>query len=699
MTLNLVAALIGNPNCGKSTLFNALTGSKQRVGNWPGVTVERKSGYFQCKNTSVEVIDLPGMYSLDAPSSLDERIAEQFVLNRQANLFINVLDASHLERSLYLTLQLIELRVPMIIALNMMDAARTRGMQISISELEKTLGCRVIALEANRKKGIKDLQEAVGACWAHAPLNNSNELPHLASNQFMNTAEDRDLLFADARYRFNHELVKKCVTIIDTKKRTYTSYLDDIVLNRFLGIPIFLAVMYCMFLFAINIGGAFQDFFDKASSTIFVDGAAALLNHLHTPAWLIALIANGVGRGINTTVTFIPVIGAMFLFLTWLEDSGYMARAAFVIDRLMRTLGLPGKAFVPMIVGFGCNVPAVMAARTLENKRDQVLTVMMSPFMSCSARLAIYAVFAAAFFPQGGQNIVFMLYLIGIGMAVFTGFLLQKTILRGDAAPLTMELPAYHLPQMKTLMLHAWQRLRGFVVRAGKLIVPICILLGALNALNVNGTLNSGEGDVKSLLSCFGQFLTPVFAPMGIEADNWPATVGLLTGVLAKEVVIGTLNTLYSQLSQVPLAGSTFHFWLGMKEAVISIPVNLSALTNAFSHPLSVKASSQTWDQSVYGVMAEHFHGKTSAIAYLLFVLLYFPCVSTIAAMVKELNRGWTLFSVLWTTGIAYSVAVMFYQTATFTEHPLTSLIWVFGLLSVFSLTVAGMNRNELIRN
>ena len=263
----------------------------------------------------------------------------------------------------------------------------------------------------------------------------------------------------------------------------------------------------------------------------------------------------------------------MFLFLAFLEDSGYMARAAFVIDRLMRALGLPGKSFVPMIVGFGCNVPSVMATRTLDNKRDRILTIMMSPFMSCGARLAIYAVFTAAFFPVGGQNVVFALYLIGIAMAMITGLLLRRTILRGEPSGLVLELPAYHVPYLKTLCLNAWQRLRSFVYRAGKLIVPICMLIGFLNVINVDGTLNSGAGDTHSLLSYVGQSVTPIFAPMGIHQDNWPATVGLVTGILAKEVVVGTLNSLYSQAGHLAgLHADAYSFWGGLHDAIMSVP-------------------------------------------------------------------------------------------------------------------------------
>ena len=743
--MSLTLGLVGNPNSGKTTVFNVLTGARQQVGNWPGVTVERKSGLLKGES-AIEVIDLPGTYSLTsaADSAIDERIACEYILTQQAQLIINIVDANNLERNLYLTTQLIEMKVPLIVAVNMMDVARARRTQIDIKKLADELGCPVIALEANKAKGIKELkQTALKALKTLTPSTKKINYPstvqtaidelttHLLTHyqdKTMNcswlamrlleqdafaqslvspedlskatllqqhigttTEEDADILLADARYHFIQDIVTHCVEKNSAAISTWTSRIDSVVLNRWLGIPLFLSIMYSLFLFAINIGGAFQDFFDIGSDTLFVGGFSQLLTSIGMPNGLTVFLANGVGKGINTTLTFVPVIGAMFLALAFLEDSGYMARAAFVVDRLMRLLGLPGKSFVPMIVGFGCNVPAVMGARTLENKRDRILTVMMSPFMSCGARLAIYAVFVAAFFPVGGQNIVFSLYLLGILMAVLTGVLLRKTLLQGASAPLVMELPPYHLPQLRPLFLNAWQRLKGFVYRAGKLIVPICIVIGALNSLNLDGSMNSGEGDAHSVLSTVGQWLTPIFMPMGITSDNWPATVGLLTGVLAKEVVIGTLNTLYSQLGHMALSVDTFSFWGGIREAFASIPANLSQIGHSLGNPVLAKAPIHTLSQPVYGLMYQRFDGQIGAMAYLLFVLLYFPCISTTAVMIRELSRGWAWFSVVWTSLVAYGVAVGFYQLATCTRHPLASFLWLLGIASVFFIVGIGM--------
>lgn len=727
----LTVAFVGNPNCGKSTLFNALTGAKQKVGNWPGVTVDCKTGYFSTQGKKFNVVDLPGIYNLnhsDDSQAIDERIASEYILSQNADVIINVIDGSNLERSLYLTLQLISIHTQVIVAVNMLDVAKRRQIQLDLPALASRLGCKVIGLVANKGSGIQALKKAIQetrddkteyyavnyptpikaaieqlaiqikqavpeynfcAKWLAQQLLLENKFAeHLVTASLratvheMNTRlqsqleEDVDILLADTLYSESNFIATQVSKQIGHRK-TITQRIDKIVLNRFLGIPIFLSMMYIMFLFAINLGGAFQDFFDLSSDAIFVQGTSEILQYLHAPPWLIAVLAAGFGRGINTTVTFIPVIAAMFFFLAFLESTGYMARASFVIDRFMRMVGLPGKSFVPMIVGFGCNVPAILAARTLENPRDRTLTILMSPFMSCGARLAIFAVFTAAFFPTGGQNIVFLLYLIGIIAAILTGFILQKTLLKGDLSPLVLELPAYHLPTLKMLCLHAWQRLKSFIFRAGKLIVPVCMLIGILNAVNIDGTLNTKNSSADSILSSIGRFTTPVLAPLGISNNNWPATVSLVTGVLAKEVVIATLNTLYTQdanLSQENVLQPSITD--GLKAAVVSVPVNLIDLKDSFTNP--IKTDTGITNHHVYGVMYERFNGPIAAFSYLLFVLLYFPCISATAVMAKELNKKWTAFSVAWSTGLAYAVATCFYQVATFSAHPKQSCFWLF---------------------
>lgn len=730
----LRVALIGNPNCGKTTIINALTGSHLRVGNWPGVTVERKSGFYQYADTHVEVIDLPGTYALRSGNderSIDESIACQFIQQDQFDILVNVLDASNLERNLYLTTQLLDLQVPMIVVLNMVDVATAKKLQLDATQLARELSCPVISLD-QRKSQIEPLKQAIATLPLHskpAAMTFSAELeawldrvtptvqayypnqparvlllrwcecqdPALAPLLQADTAvlcqqlnDDIDMVLADSRYSYAHRVAQAVVTQPPEQGHLKTAWIDCLVLNRWLGIPIFLMVMYLMFLVSINVGGAFQDFFDIGSDALFVQGVGQGLTALGVPAWLVAIIADGAGKGVNTTLTFIPVIGMMFLCLSFLESCGYMVRAAFVMDRVMRALGLPGKSFVPMIVGFGCNVPAIMAARTLDSQRDRILTILMAPFMSCSARLAIFAVFTSAFFPTGGQNIVFALYVIGILMAVLTGWLLRKTILSGPSSPFIMEIPPYHWPTLRILARQTWGRLKSFIVKAGKLIVPICMLIGTLNAVTWHGLSTVDES--ASLLSMLGKALTPIFAPMGIHSDNWPATVGLLTGTLAKEVVVATLNTLYSQVGHLALTpvGDTA-WWQSLLSAWQTIPDNLKQLGDALANPIAASVPDHGVSDGVYGVMANRFQGQGAAFAYLLFVLLYVPCASTIAVMAKELNKGWALFSVLWSFGLAYGSAVAFYQMVTFHQHPAASLLWWLAILISFGLTLLTM--------
>jgi ferrous iron transport protein B len=741
---NITIALAGNPNCGKTALFNALTGSRQRVGNWSGVTVDKKTGRFSHGSQEFSLVDLPGTYSISVVSegSIDEKIACEYLLSQKADVLINVLDASNLERNLYLTQQLLEMGIPTVLAVNMMDVVEKRGITLNLKQLSKKLNCPVVGLVATRQIGFDALKSAVADVLKKKPkpfelgldkplesaidklsdamagdfietkyrrwlarrlLENDYLAQQTAGEKWVKAAgqvaeviemlldEEPDILIADARYRFAGSVVNTITRFKKTNRQTMTERLDKFVLNRYAGIPFFFFVMYLMFVFAINVGGAFQDFFDIGGSTIFVGGLAHLLSAWHFPNWSIAILANGVGVGINTVLTFIPVIGAMFLFLAFLEDCGYMARAAFVMDRLMRALGLPGKSFVPMIVGFGCNVPAVMGARTLSNPRDRIITIMMMPFMSCGARLAIFTVFASAFFPSGGATIIFFLYILGIVVAVLTGLVLRRTILKGQSESMVMELPPYHLPYTSSLFRHAWYRLKSFITRAGRVILPVCIIIGVLNSISITGgAVHYGQ---QSLLSATGRIVTPVFSPMGLSQDNWPATVGLVTGVLAKEVVVGTLNTLYSEVAHVKLDEEQFSFLGGLRDAVMSVPKNLMALKTAIFNPIAASEAPHDMNKAAYGLMYQRFDGKVGAFAYLLFVLLYFPCISTMAAIQREVNRRWAYFSVVWSTGIAYSLSVICYQSLTVFRHPISSLSWVGAMILLLILGVLGMKR------
>ncbi|MGZ5576128.1 MAG: Fe(2+) transporter permease subunit FeoB [Methylobacter sp.] len=758
MKTDFTVGVVGNPNCGKTTLFNALTGAKQHVGNWPGVTIEKKTGEYSFDHKRIELVDLPGTYSLEAADdqvSLDEKVARDYVASKQADLIINIVDASNLERNLYLTSQLIEMRVPMILVLNMMDAVKQRGIKIDVDFLERLLGCPVIPIIASTKGGIDALKSAINSAAFTKPIPSVKisytpvleqaiedispllvasaqqhhcDLRWLAlrvleddtlAKQFAGTAllstviqlqrrveaetdDEIDILAADARYGFVNEMTSSAVCKLNEVSRHTTDKIDAIVLNRFLGIPVFLLVMYAMFMFTINIGSAFVDFFDQSVGALLIDGLSLVLNDLNFPQWLIVLITKGVGGGIQVVATFIPIVGFLFMFLSALEDSGYMARAAFVMDRFMRMIGLPGKSFVPMIVGFGCNVPAIMATRTLESQRDRILTNLMNPFMSCGARLPVYALFAAAFFPVGGQNLVFGLYLLGIAVAVLTGLIMRHTLFKGESTPFIMELPAYHMPTMRGVFIRTWDRLKSFLFNAGKVIVPMVLVLNFLNALGTDGTFGQ-ENSNKSVLSEIGRSLTPAFKPMGIEKDNWPATVGIFTGVLAKEAVVGTLDALYSQLAVADTAveKAPFNLEQALTDACLTVPKNLHDVADKLLDPLGLNigsvddvaaaASEQEVNAGTFAAMQQSFDGKAGAFAYLLFILLYAPCVAATAAIYRETNLNWTVFVIFWTTGIAYMTATVFYQAMTYSLHPEYSLVWIAGLIFAFLTVLAGL--------
>ncbi|WP_031433115.1 Fe(2+) transporter permease subunit FeoB [Methylomarinum vadi] len=768
-----VVGVVGNPNCGKTTLFNALTGSRQHVGNWPGVTVEKKTGEYTFEDIKIEVVDLPGTYSLESADdtvSLDEKVARDFVASNEADLIVNIIDASNIERNLYLTSQLLEMRVPMVVALNMMDSVTKRGIKIDTAAMSSLLGCPVIPMTASIGQGLQHLKQVVNDAFDHPavpdvviPYHREIEkaidelLPRLAARaaefscdlrwlglrllendtlarkiagpdiivlaeQLQTKVEDKadeeiDILTADARYSFVNELTQACVCKLHEVSRHTSEKIDLIVLNRFLGIPIFLLVMYAMFLFTINIGSAFIDFFDLAVGALLVDGLAIILQQLHLPEWLVVLIANGAGGGVQVVATFIPIVGFLFVFLSALEDSGYMSRAAFVMDRFMCMIGLPGKSFVPMIVGFGCNVPAIMATRTLDNRRDRILTNLMNPFMSCGARLPVYALFAAAFFPVGGQNLVFGLYLIGILVAVLTGLIMRHTLFKGEVTPFIMELPTYHLPTLQGIFLKTWERLKAFIFNAGKVIVPMVLVLNFLNALGTDGSFGQ-ENSQKSVLSQIGRGLTPIFEPMGIAPDNWPATVGIFTGVLAKEAVVGTLDALYSQMGASEGEGQAeedFDLTQALLEAWQTIPENLLDVAGNLLDPLGLDignvadmdsaASEQEVNTATFVAMQASFEGKVGAFAYLLFILLYAPCVAATAAIYRETSPGWAIFVVCWTTGLAYLTATLFYQVMTYSQHPQLTMLWLAVLSLFFVMVLAGLwmygktNQFEVVKN
>ncbi|SIQ87104.1 Fe(2+) transporter permease subunit FeoB [Shewanella morhuae] len=722
---------VGNPNAGKSTLFNALTGANQQVGNWSGVTVEKKTGHFTLNGADIYLTDLPGIYDLlpagnSCDCSLDEQIAQQYLAEQRVDGIINLVDATNIERHLYLTVQLRELAVPMVVVLNKIDVAIKHGIKVDLKKMSQELGCPVIGVCSRDLADVEKVQAQVldllQGRVSEAPLmlnydaqietsvkllcNQDVELSRgralaLLGNRAgcsssqgaelqsdintctQNTSQqghDIEIMLATTRFNFVERVFQGSVKADGFL--TLSDKLDKLILHPVLGIPVFLLVMYLMFMFSINIGSAFIDFFDVFAGALLVDHFGAFLTSMGSPTWLVTILAGGVGQGIQTVSTFIPVIAALFLALSVLESSGYMARAAFVVDGLMRRIGLPGKAFVPMIVGFGCSVPAIMATRTLGSERERIVTGMMAPFMSCGARLPVYALFAAAFFPDSGQNLVFLLYVIGILAAIGTGLLLRNTLLPGTSSAVVMELPSYEMPKLKAVMVRTSKRTKSFIFGAGKTIVLVVTFLNFINAIGVDGTFGH-EDSQASLLSVASQKVTPIFAPMGIEQENWPATVGIITGIFAKEAVVGTLNSLYSNAGAddaelTPLADS-------FNAALATIPANLFGLDLEDPLKLSVgdvsstsaAAESQGVATSTFSALQAGFTTKIAAFSYLLFILLYTPCVAAMGALVHEFGSRWATFAGTWTFALAYGTATVVYQATTFNEHPLQSSLWI----------------------
>ena len=744
-------ALIGNPNCGKSTLFNALTGARQHIGNWPGVTIERKTGSMHINNQSIDIVDLPGTYAIEnlqIATSEDELIAREFVLNEPDSLIINIIDATNLQRSLYLTFQLLDLQRPMIIVLNMMDALKNLGEQINIAKLTQQLGCPVVPISAAKKNGLDQLEQVLSEV-IHNPILPNTQIATLGDKQtsiihqhlaklpadsfihqlnqwslielLLNGATTQltpaetstlhqcqhdlsawcnneiDVALASARYEAIDQLCRQVIEKPREANISLSDKIDNLTLGRYTGIPCFLLMMYLMFMLAVKFGSVFTDFFDVLFATIFVDGFSYLLNSVHAPAWLTAILANGIGSGIQTVATFIPVIAAMFLCLSFLEDSGYLARAAMVVDRGMRAIGLPGKAFVPMLVGFGCGVPAIMGTRTLESTRDRLMSICMIPFMSCGARLPVYTLFATIFFPQNAATVVFSLYLLGIVIAIITGLILKHTLLPGAITPFIMELPAYRLPTLRGMLYLTWSRLKGFIFRAGQAIVVMVTILSLLNSIGTDGSFGHNNSD-RSILAVTSKKITPVFQPMGINEHNWPATVGIFTGIFAKEAVIATLNSLYSMETE-DSSNETFNFIEGVSKAFKTIPENLAKLKDSVLDPLGISAVNEDLasvqeeleiSTGTVSKMEKSFSNNHAAMAYLIFILLYTPCAAALGTIYREAGWRWMLFVAGWTFFIGWTCATFYYQSYWISESK--SAIYILGTISLlFILLITAM--------
>lgn len=685
-------ALVGFANSGKSTLFNLLTsrykkGHKQNVGNFSGVTVAAKKSPFKLNNIDGYLSDLPGLSSLTqrGEQGQDLTISQQFIQKNKIDFLINVIDINQISRQLYLTTQLLELGVPMIIVLNKTD--RKTHQWVDTNKLSEELGCPVVAISAQQKQSIDLIERTLLSRDLSAKVSESTQLPISAALKENNEHKVEKLSAMQARQNYIADVLNRVSTTGGGAR--LSDSLDNIVLHPIIGVPVFLGMMYLLFMFAINVGSAFIDFFDILSGTLFVSYPLHFLEPLGLPQWILTIV-EGVGSGIQTVATFIPVIACLFIGLSLLENSGYLARAAFVVDNVMQKIGLPGKAFVPLIVGFGCTVPAVMSARVLDSERERITTIMMAPFMSCGARLPVYALFAAAFFPESGQNLVFLLYLIGIAAAIFTGFLLKKTVLSGNSSLNIMELPPYEVPRIAAISKRVWHRTYGFVTGAGKTIVIVVCLLNFLNSIGTDGSFGHQDSE-KSILSQSAQVVMPILAPMGIKEENWQAGVGIITGIFAKEVLVATFNSLYSPKN--PEDNDEPSIMLSWHEATASIKENLLGI--APDDPLGidvgdlsnleVAAKEQHVELSTYQVMQAAFVGQLGAFSYLLFILLYTPCVAAMGAIKNEVGGRWAGFAAIWSFVLAYLMATLCFQVGNFFVAPLMASIYIAAVFLCFT--------------
>lgn len=655
-------ALVGNPNSGKTTLFNALTGTNQHVGNWPGVTVEKKEGTLDFNGKKYNIVDLPGTYSLGAYSE-DEVVARDFIMKDDPDIVINVVDATNIERNLYLTTQLLEMGTKVIIALNMMDEAKEKNISIDIKKLSKELGVPVIATVASKKNGIDDLiKEAIDFMGREKTSQNKidygkdidleiNRLKEVIENANLNTgypsewiaikllegdeyiskiidknilniaqkssdtiavaAMEPELIIVDKRYEFIGNIVNKAVKKPKEEVITKSDKIDKVLTHKWFGLPIFALIMLAVYQLTFAIGEDILQEGLNAGMEALTEAIEGFLISVNAPELLTAFITDGILGGVGAVVEFVPLIMVLYLLLGILEDSGYMARAAYVMDRIMRSVGLHGKTFISMLVGVGCNVPGIMATRTLDSKKDRMIAILINPFISCGARLPIYLVFISAFFPKHKALILFSIYAFGFLVAIIMGKIFSKTLFEGESSYFVMELPPYRIPTLKGTLLNMWDKVSSFLKRAGTVIFAVVTVLWVLSVLPY-GVEPYSEA---SILGKIGTFIAPIFKPAGF--GTWQASVGLFAGIVAKEAVVATLGMVYA----------------GVEEGAKLI----SAVQGAFT-PLS-------------------------AISFMAMTLLYTPCAAVIGTIKRETNSTkWAAFTAFYTFAIGWIVSVLIFQ-------------------------------------
>lgn len=707
--MSIKIGLAGNPNCGKTTMFNNLTGAKQYVGNWPGVTVEKKVGKLKGYN-DVEIVDLPGVYSL-SPYTLEEVVTRNFMIDDKPDAIINIIDASNIERNLYLTTQILELGIPTVIALNMIDVVEKRGDIINLDKISQILGCPVIKTSALKGTGTKEValkaieiaknktsnnfnmnfsQEVKSALNEIKALINSEKLKKSdindnwmaiklferdnnllekvnISNEVNNKIEniiskcekefddDAEGIITAERYEFIGSIVSKIIKKKDNSKHTISDKIDKVVTNRILALPIFALIMWGVYYISVSSLGAILT--DWTNDTLFGEiigeNVAAFLENIGTAPWLQGLINDGIIGGVGAVLGFVPQIMLLFFLLAILEDCGYMARIAFIMDRIFRKFGLSGKSFIPVLISSGCGVPGIMATRTMENDKDRRITIMLTTFIPCGAKLPIIALFAGAIF-GGASWVAPSVYFLGIFMIIICGIILNKTkVFKGEPAPFVMELPQYHIPSFKGVILHMWDRAKAFIVKAGTIIFVACAVIWFTSSFS--WTLQMVDAQ-DSILASIGKVIAPIFAPLGF--GNWQSAVSTLTGFVAKENVVGTFGVLF-----------------GIAEAAEDTPVLLTQIGSMFT--------------------------AASGLAFIAFNMLNAPCFAAIGAIRREMGSWkWMWITIGFQTLTAYIVALMINQIGSFILGT-GSLIGAIGsvLIAVFAISIAVLSGRDIKSN
>ena len=621
----LAVALTGNPNTGKSTIFNELTGARQKIGNWPGVTVDKKVGYTRYKDRAISVVDLPGTYSVNARSP-EEKIVMDFLLNNKLDLVVDVVDSSNIERNLFLTVQLLEQGIPLLIDLNMQDDAKRRGIRIDTKKFEQALGMPVVETVGRSKKSTRRLLDVftstVMAQYEPSDLvkEHIRKVEAIRANGRSEAEQQEEL--AEARYALIDKVMDYAVDIGNVGP-SRSEKIDHYLANGVLALPIFLLILYGVFQITFTwIGQPIADFLDDAINTDFLDFMTGFLTEVGVADWLVSLVCDGIIAGVGAVLTFVPLIFVLFFCLSFLDGTGYMARIAFIMDPIMRRCGLTGKGIMPLMMGFGCGVPAIMGARALDSEKDRMVSILITPFLTCGAKLPIMALFAAMFFPDNAANIVFAMYILGVVMAIIVAKGLGATMFKDKGSTFLLELPPYRMPDMKSVLLETWDKGKGYLVKAGTIIFAASVLLWVMSNYNFSGPCEIED----SVLAMLGDWMSKLFTLQGF--DTWEAGAAILSGIMAKETVVATIGILYG-------AGDV---------------------------STEAEDAADTASTMMQTGMATAFT-SLSAFAFMVFSQLYTPCVTALGTIKKEAGGWkWVGFSAVYQFAIAWVVSLLVYQ-------------------------------------